>query len=232
MSEVSVLCQQTETSRRCAVALFKKFAEIAGVIETTGFADRGEIMIRTGQQIGGPLQPVTVQILRGSLRDAGLKAAEAFSPADTSGLGNLIYGKRFVVVFLDKSQHLVHALFLREDGLRGARSTDFSEHLRQLPPDAAEQFHTVKLVVVIHGVQCVKFTEKSQDGEIFFLFCREEGAENGGVQDGQNNFLVCIAEGQRRKQADGNTEEKDFRSGLCLSITVKNFGVDKKPSPA
>ena len=77
-------------------------------------------------------------------------------------------------MFLDKSQHLVHALFLREDGLRGARSTDFSEHLRQLPPDAAEQFHTVKLVVVIHGVQCVKFTEKSQDGEIFFLFCRED----------------------------------------------------------
>ena len=79
-------------------------------------------MIRTGQQIGGPLQPVTVQILRGSLRDAGLKAAEAFSPADTSGLGNLINGKRFVVVFLDKSQHLVHALFLREDGLKIGRA--------------------------------------------------------------------------------------------------------------
>ena len=78
-----------------------------------------------------------------------------------------------------------------------------------------------------YGDYCYNDYECDEIDEEIRMF-REEGAENGGVQDGQNNFLVCIAEGQRRKEADGNTEEKDFRSGLCLSITVKNFGVDKK----
>lgn len=91
---------------RAAIVFFKCFGIVAGIVKTGFIADFQNRHIGFRQQFGRLAQPVSGQIGDRRLGQVFTEQRQAAAFANIAGVGNLIEGQGFLIVFLYKGNHI------------------------------------------------------------------------------------------------------------------------------